>query len=247
MVRFFKLILATVLLSFFLSVIGAFMNYTPIFQREPNVYYASILESVLFSIVMITPVLLAVIILSFLIVKILSRFRNLSAFGRITIGFVLAIFMITVTIFMMKKANQTNDLYLIPQGYEGDVFVFYNVDGAPKLESENGYEVHVINEQGYFVTSEPDLDYGTVTDQYFYVDERGSRTPINDQCVKLFGTGEFSMEHGNQEIELKYTGFTLTKNQCGEEFINSEFNVDDSKEQFINDILKHYYKVDRSY
>ena len=42
---------------------------------------------------------------------------------------------------------------------------------SSKLTYEDVNAVHEINKDGYFATSHADLDLGTVTDQYFYIDE----------------------------------------------------------------------------
>lgn len=143
----------------------------------------------------------------------------------------------------MNQSSETNDLFLIPEGYEGDVFVFYNIAGAPKIETEDGYEVHKINSKGYFVTSTPDMDYGTVTDRYFYVDEEGKRTPISEKCVSLFGTGGYSTSEA-EEIDMRYTGFRLTKDNCSDEFMAESFNMEESTESMIYEILRAYYGIE---
>ncbi len=123
---------------------------------------------------------------------------------------------------------------------EGDVFVFYNVKGAPEIEKEDGYEVHKINEKGYYATSTKDLDYGTITDKYFYVNDKGRRTPIDNKCVSLFGTGGTTLE---DNIDIIYTGFKLKKDNCSEEFSMEAYNIDGNV-QMINDILKKYYHME---
>jgi hypothetical protein len=157
-----------------------------------------------------------------------------------------AVILLSVGTFVLltSQSNKTNDIYLIPEGYEGDVFVFYNIKRAQKVESEKGYEVHRINNKGYFATSTPDMDYGTVTDKYFYVDAKGNRTSISKKCVSLFGTGGFSTSEV-EEVDLIYTGFRLTKDNCSDEFMTQNFLAEESKEGIIHDILKVHYGVDR--
>lgn len=122
---------------------------------------------------------------------------------------------------------------MIPQGFVGDVYAFYNIKGAPKVETEDGHEVHVINENGFFLTSKPDMDYGTVTDKYFYVDEKGNRTRISPKCVSLFGTAGFSTTAVNETIDLRYTGFKLTKDSCSEEFMTETFSWGEQLENIL--------------
>ncbi|QHW29373.1 hypothetical protein GZH47_00035 [Paenibacillus rhizovicinus] len=83
------------------------------------------------------------------------------------------------------KSSSTNDIYLIPEGFEGDIQVNYNVQGAPALEKEGKYDVIPIGIDGTYNTSNPDMEYGLVTDQYFYVSHEGKRTPIDTLCVNV--------------------------------------------------------------
>jgi hypothetical protein len=156
---------------------------------------------------------------------------------------VLLLLLLVVFFLVIGEEERTDDIYLIPEGYQGDILVFYNVKDAPEVKQEDGFEVHVINTEGYFVTSTPDMDYGTVTDKYYYVDEKGNRTPISKECVSLFGTGGYSTSE-NEEVDLIYTGFKLTKVQCGEEFMTSNFGFSDSFEAIKHSVLKRFYGID---
>lgn len=115
--------------------------------------------------------------------------------------------------------DATNDIYLIPEGFEGYVYAFYNVKNAPKVKKEGDYEVHNINKDGYFVTSTPDMDYGTVTDKYFYVDTKGQRTKIDEECIRGIGTGGYESDPDSADkIDIKYTGVEVKKSGCCQEF-----------------------------
>lgn len=145
---------------------------------------------------------------------------------------------------MNGQEGETNDIYLIPEGYEGDVFAFYNVEGAPEVKIEGEFEVHEVNENGYFVTSTPDMDYGTVTDRYYYVDEDGNRKPINNECIELFGTGGHQTSL-DEEVGLRYTGFSLTEGGCGEGVTTKSLGMMQAAEYIIPVILKRYYGIER--
>lgn len=126
------------------------------------------------------------------------------------------------------KKEETNAIYLIPEGQTGYALAVYNVKGAPPLTYENGFSVHTVNANGYFATSEPDMNYGTVTDQYYWVDENGNRTPIDELCVHSFGTGGW----GQDDINLVYTGIEVT-NDCSSDFAYSGENFNDQISQPI--------------
>ena len=97
----------------------------------------------------------------------MGNIKHFSHLIKVILSILLAGSIIWLTLFIIEKSNKTDDIYLIPKGGKGDVLVFYNIKGVPRVEIEDGYEVHIINEKGYFVTSKPDMDYGTVTDKYY--------------------------------------------------------------------------------
>ncbi|WP_409275904.1 DUF6843 domain-containing protein [Neobacillus sp. SCS-31] len=245
--RLLKVIFGTIILSLIISLFGSLKNFTPLSKREPDVYYSSIGESFIFAFMYITPFLLLTSIIAFLIYVLMEKIHRLSniykAF-KVVLSIFIAASITALTLFLFDNNNETNDIYLIPQGFEGDVYAFYNLKGAPRVKTEDGYEVHVINEKGYFLTSKPDMDYGTVTDKYFYVDEKGKRTPISNKCVSLFGTGGFSTTSGHVKIDLRYTGFKLTKDRCGQEFMTETYGSGENKENIIDEIVKEYYGVE---
>ncbi|MHA6261229.1 DUF6843 domain-containing protein [Sporosarcina sp. CAU 1771] len=136
----------------------------------------------------------------------------------------------------MKK-EETNAIYLIPEGQTGYALAVYNVKGAPPLTYENGFAVHNVNAEGYFATSKSDMNYGTLTDQYFWVDKAGNRTSIDELCVHAFGTGGWSQN----DIDLVYTGIEIT-NDCSIDFAHSTENFNDQISQpILNQVIQDYY------
>lgn len=241
-----KVILGSVFISLLISVVLSGINYTPMSERRSDTYYFSFFEHFLFSAIYLTPVIVIAGLIAFLVYILFKKRTSLSKRSNILTASALSISLvvsaISLSIFIERKYNVTNDIYLVPEGYEGDVFVFYNVKGAPPVEIEDGFEVHTINDEGYFVTSTPDLDYGTITDQYFYVSEDGKRTPIDRLCVSGFGMGGTESEGYN----LIYTGFKLTKTQCSEDFMVKGFtqDYDESSKAMIHKVLKQYYQME---
>jgi len=243
--RLIKIVIAAGIISVILSCIASFYSYVPVSKREPNVYYSSIGESFFISIIYIFPIFLSLGIIAFLIYVSLRKLKRFSHILKVVLSIVISASITSLTLFLLINSNksETNDIYLIPSGYEGEVYVFYNIKGAPLVKTEDDFEVHDINEKGYFVTSTPEMDYGTVTDKYYYVDEKGNRIPINNKCVSLFGTGGFSTSYDNEEIDFIYTGFQLTNSNCGDEFMLESHGNGENVEKFIQDILKNYYGV----
>ncbi|AOV08026.1 DUF6843 domain-containing protein [Sporosarcina ureilytica] len=243
--RFLKIIFSTAILSSIISLIVSLITYIPVSKREPNVYYFSVWESFFFLMIYITPILLMLSITAYIFYLLFGKITRFSHIINVFLSIVMAAFITSIAIFFMNKTTETNDIYLISEGFEGDVYAFYNVKGAPMVETEDGYEVHVINEKGYFVTSELDMDYGTVTDQYFYVDEKGNRTPISHKCISPFGTGGFSTSAGDVDIDFRYTGFRLTKDKCSDEFMTENHGLGENAEKIIGEILQEYYGVEQ--
>jgi hypothetical protein len=242
--RLLKVIFASAILSLIISLFGSLINYTPVTKREPDVYYFSIGESFIFGMIYITPVLLMLSIIAFIIYVLIGKMKRFSPIIKVVLSILIAASITSLTLFFIDKSNETDDIYLIPKGFEGDVYGFYNIKGAPIVETEDGYEVHVINEKGYFLTSKPDMDYGTVTDKYYYVDEKGNRIPISNKCVSLFGTAGFSTSAGDEEIDFHYTGLKLTKDNCSDEFMKESHGMGENAEKIIHEILKDYYGVE---
>jgi hypothetical protein len=126
---------------------------------------------------------------------------------------------IVIIIFMLsgcisKQGKGTYDLYLIPEGYEGTILVTYNVKDAPPLAKEGKYDVIPVNEDGTYETSNPMYDYGTVIDQYFYVDSKGERKEIDSSCVHVLGTGGAS----SGGVDTHFTKIEVTHSACSESF-----------------------------
>ncbi|MDT8863076.1 hypothetical protein N0O92_23265 [Alkalihalobacillus sp. MEB130] len=246
--KFLNVILISFIVSIIITMTLSIINYTPVAQREPNTYYFSIMESFIFMSMFMIPFCLVAGIFSFFAYLIIERKKQLSTFPQKVLSVLIGLGITSAAFYMYVSLSntETNDIYLIPEGYEGEVYAFYNVRGAPKVEKEGKYSVHPINEEGYFVTSTHDLDYGTVTDRYYYVDDHGNRTPIDHTCVNLFGTGGLS-DHGEDNVtSISYTGFELTKDHCGEEFMLRGTGRDhhSTLERVSGMIFKEYYNIE---
>jgi hypothetical protein len=68
--------------------------------------------------------------------------------------------------------------------------------------------------------------------------------PLFEKCISLFGTGGFSKSVEEEEIDFHYTGFRLTKDQCGDKFMTESFNLEEKKEDIIYEILMKYSGVE---
>ncbi|OAB40283.1 hypothetical protein PBAT_23545 [Paenibacillus antarcticus] len=127
----------------------------------------------------------------------------------------LLIIMIVVVGCSSEYNRGTYDLYLIPDDYEGVIQVIYNVKNSPQLQREGKYDVIPVDKSGMYRTSTSMYDYGSVIDQYYYVNHKGDRTKIDSLCVNVMGTGGYQNEQGE---ETHYTKIEVTRSVCGENF-----------------------------
>jgi hypothetical protein len=71
------------------------------------------------------------------------KIKRVTRLTKVVLSIFIAVAITSITIFIIEESAETDDIYLIPKGFEGDVFAFYNIKGAPMVETEDGYEVHV--------------------------------------------------------------------------------------------------------
>ncbi|MGD6803461.1 DUF6843 domain-containing protein [Rossellomorea aquimaris] len=152
--------------------------------------------------------------------------RGLFIKGGAVLGFVL-LAIIGMNVHGELREEETNTIYLIPEGFEGSIAVYYNVPGKPPLKTEGEFTVVPINieilpslegtnmeKYGIYQTS-TEAGSGTVTDRFYYEDESGNRTEVDRYCIHNSGGGA-SFESGNEPVQ--YNTFQVTNSQCGEEF-----------------------------
>lgn len=148
-----------------------------------------------------------------------------------------------------NKQETTNNIFLIPEGFEGSIFTFYNMPDEPALKKEDDYTVIPVKEKtldvlkdteisqyGVSFTSTKDMIYGVVNDKYYYVDKNGKRKEINDQCISLGSNGGFSGRNGE---DIKYSVIQVTSSSCGPSF--KENGRNDFNAQ-VNHVGKYYFQ-----
>lgn len=109
--------------------------------------------------------------------------------------------------------EHTNEQFLIPKGYEGEVRMVYNIEDAPPPEKSEGFDVYRINDKGYTLSPLPESE-GIINNQYYYIDSDGHKEKIDDSCINYGGTEGFD----NEEYEYSSSYFFVTQTQCGETF-----------------------------
>ncbi|WP_017381883.1 DUF6843 domain-containing protein [Paenisporosarcina sp. TG-14] len=122
----------------------------------------------------------------------------------------------------------TNDIYLIPEGYEGSIIVFYGIPGEPVLEQQGDFSVIPVKEEflesmalseypyyGISFTSTPLMDAKFYKDKFFYVDSNGGRSTIQEDCIHQGDVGAITKDDGKV---VTYVTLQVTKSGCGQEF-----------------------------
>ncbi|MGM0840336.1 MAG: DUF6843 domain-containing protein [Bacillota bacterium] len=118
--------------------------------------------------------------------------------------------------------------YLIPEGYEGTIVIFYGMPDQPSLEKDGEFTVIPIEIEslptlmrtdieryGIYQTSTKEMGYNINQNQYFYVDDDGNRTSIEDYCIHHSTGGGMT---GSDGINISYDAFQVTNSDCGEDF-----------------------------
>lgn len=127
------------------------------------------------------------------------------------------------------KEEKSNELYLIPDGFQGSILIIFGTPNDPTLKKEGKYTVlpielkkmtalegTEIQQYGVYLTSTPYKDVDkTVTNKYYYVNGDEQRKAINEQCVHLGRSKSFTGENGK---EISFQSLQITNNDCGERF-----------------------------
>ncbi|KKI93279.1 hypothetical protein WQ54_05465 [Bacillus sp. SA1-12] len=134
-----------------------------------------------------------------------------------------------IPLIVSSTEEKTNNIYLIPEGYEGTIITLYNVANHPQLKKEGEYTIIPVEatnlealkdteiyQYGIAITSTPEQNDGVINDQYYYVDSEGKRTPIEETCISIGSYGAFT---GESEKEVGYQSLQVTNSECGEDFM----------------------------
>ncbi|RFU64199.1 hypothetical protein [Bacillus sp. V59.32b] len=116
--------------------------------------------------------------------------------------------------FATEFEEKTNEYYIIPAGYTGQIQVLYNIKYAPQPEKIGNYNVIEINEKGYGITRLSQGE-GIIENKYFYEDKEGNKEKIDEKCIYLGGSGTTS----GDGYEYSYSDFMVTNSGCGEDFM----------------------------
>ncbi|GAB6551405.1 MULTISPECIES: DUF6843 domain-containing protein [Bacillus] len=152
-------------------------------------------------------------------------------------------FGIILTLFLsgcISFGKETTDtIYVIPEEYEGDLIVLYNVPGAETLQEEDGFSVVTFSADGIAVTSTQNMKYGTVNDIYYTVNKEGKRTKLDSSCIRLASTG--SRTENSWEFPL--ANLEVTRTACSQEFSANGREVPENQEhpaeKKMRDLMQH--------
>ncbi|GAB6457983.1 hypothetical protein bcgnr5390_61490 [Bacillus luti] len=128
-----------------------------------------------------------------------------------------------------KDVTYTNNIILIPDGYEGYLSALYNVPGAKPLALEGKFSVLNFDGDGVALTSTKDFVTGRVNDQYYYVDSQGKRSKINRDCIHIISTGSIMLPKGKSHDEpYNQMELEVTKSKCSKKFMSNGSREDSS-------------------
>ncbi|MGM0804368.1 MAG: DUF6843 domain-containing protein [Bacillota bacterium] len=131
---------------------------------------------------------------------------------------------------VFQEEEKYNNIFLIPEGFDGAIFVFHDVPDKPKFEKEGNFsiipvEIRVsetlagsgMTTYGVAFTSEPVDGSVFINDKYYYVDDDGNRQKLNEYCTSSGGGGGLS---GDNEggIGVSYSVTFVTNKNCNESF-----------------------------
>ncbi|HHY22156.1 MAG TPA: hypothetical protein GX525_09855 [Bacilli bacterium] len=86
--------------------------------------------------------------------------------------------------------------YIIPDGYVGWVYVYYNVSDAEPLPKKNGKFLLEIDESGMLSTSNS-IEYGAALDEYYYISNNGELKQLPfEEMIFAASTGSSNAHDG---------------------------------------------------
>jgi len=88
-----------------------------------------------------------------------------------------------------------DEIYLIPQGYNGHIRVHFNEPNGALINYENGKRIYTIPETGILFTNQDETNYNSR--EYYFVNESGNRKKI-----KLLNLGYFESYYTNDFEEM---------------------------------------------
>lgn len=124
---------------------------------------------------------------------------------KIVFGVLGVIVLIGVSLFLIFKEDRQQYIFLIPEGYKGKVTVTFDQPDASPLVYEGKWIVFQVPSSGNITTSGSNV---TGTIDYYYVDQAGNRTKIEDipnAIQDLHTESGGSKNSANQTTEIPET------------------------------------------
>ncbi|MGG4048757.1 MULTISPECIES: DUF6843 domain-containing protein [Paenibacillus] len=110
--------------------------------------------------------------------------------------------LLTITMTANACSIRTPNVILIPEGYVGWVQIIYSQPDGEKFEKRGGKNIIHISNNGIYEASALEPEYGTATDEYYYVDDNGNRKKIDmEELIHNHTIGEGSF-HDNNSSKL---------------------------------------------
>ena len=141
--------------------------------------------------------------------------------------------------------DTTDTIYLIPEAYEGDLLVLYNVQELSCCQKKMGFVLLLFLQTP--VTSTPNMKYGEVNDTYYTVNKEGKRTKLDESCIRVGSNGSTTENIGEEnEHTFSYAKLEVTPSACSQSFSSYGREVPENQEHPVEKLRDLLVRVKSS-
>lgn len=137
---------------------------------------------------------------------------------------------------LIAKDSASYDIFLIPDGYRGQVVVEYGVQDGVEKENEGKWRIYRIPDKGHLKTqfTIKGNSIRLSESKYYYVDKKGNRKELKHYC-------EYCEDKDTTNIQVIYGSLGTSNNKSFQDFIidipNKEYRIKDYSAQKTFDRL----------
>lgn len=152
---------------------------------------------------------------------------------------------LTLLTLLWKFITQEKAIFLIPEGYQGKVVIYYNQKTGVEPMNEKGRRVYVVPQDGVLLTK-ADFIGGYIDYDYYYVDSQGNRTKLEEvderdatrdsTTVGIYRSGTAGVRGGsNEPNSVEFLEFYVASSTTFESFF--DFKYEEAFERKVDSIL----------
>lgn len=122
---------------------------------------------------------------------------------------------------ILAKDYPSNDIFLIPEGYRGQVVIEYGVQDGAKEEYEDGWRIYRVPANGHLKTTFT-LKGNSIRlsdSKYYYVDKNGNRKELKHFC-------EYCKYKDTTSLQVIYGSLSTSNKRSFQDFIIDIPNYD---------------------